>query len=77
MLAAHGHLAKVANGEELFPRFHLADPVFASDVASLPEALEDVVGKVKRETERERERAAVRCARAGQRTSRCLLRSQP
>jgi hypothetical protein len=63
MLAAHGHLAKVANGEELFPRFHLADPVFASELADLPAALEDVVSKVrvcacacaneKRERERE------------------------
>ena len=27
MLATHGHLSKVANGEEIFPRFHLQDPV--------------------------------------------------
>jgi len=27
MLTAHGHLAKVAAGEELIPRFHLQDPV--------------------------------------------------
>ena len=46
MMAAHGHLAKVANGEELFPRFHLADPVFAADVTDLPHALEGVVGQV-------------------------------
>jgi len=46
MLAAHGHLAKVANGEELFPRMHLADPVFAADVDALPAALEEVVGKI-------------------------------
>lgn len=27
MLATHGHLSKVANGEEIFPRFHLQDPM--------------------------------------------------
>ena len=53
MLAAHGHLAKVANGEELFPRFHLADPIFASEGPSdgLKGAITDVTahlaGKVK------------------------------
>jgi hypothetical protein len=38
MLAAHGHLAKVAAGEELIPRFHLQDPVLsaASPSASSP-----------------------------------------
>ena len=41
MLAAHGHLAKVAAGEELIPRFHLQDPVLsaaspASPFPSLP-----------------------------------------
>ena len=41
MLAAHGHLAKVAAGEELLPRFHLQDPVLsaassASPFSSLP-----------------------------------------
>ena len=38
MLAAHGHLAKVAAGEELVPRFHLQDPVLsaASPSASSP-----------------------------------------
>ena len=46
MLAAHGHLAKVANGEELFPRFHLADPVFAAEGHDLGDALHDVVAKV-------------------------------
>jgi len=46
MLAAHGHLAKGANGEELFPRFHLTDPVFHSDMHGLGEDLEAVVGKV-------------------------------
>ena len=30
MLATHGHLSKVANGEELLPRFHLQDPVLAA-----------------------------------------------
>ena len=30
MLATHGHLAKVANGEEIFPRFHLQDPVLTA-----------------------------------------------
>ena len=44
MLAAHGHLAKVANGEELFPRFHLADPVFAGESHGLGDAIEDIVG---------------------------------
>ena len=53
MLAAHGHLAKVANGEELFPRFHLADPIFAGEgpADGLKGAVDDVaahlVGKVK------------------------------
>ena len=53
MLAVHGHLAKVANGEELFPRFHLADPVFAKEGpdATLKGAVEDVAshlaGKIK------------------------------
>jgi hypothetical protein len=46
MLAAHGHLAKVANGEPLFPRLHLADPVFAADVEGLPSALKNVVGEI-------------------------------
>ena len=46
MLAAHGHLAKVANGEPLFPRLHLADPVFAAEGHGLADALEEVVGKV-------------------------------
>ena len=37
MLATHGHLSKVANGEELLPRFHLQDPVLAAgDPATLP-----------------------------------------
>lgn len=46
MLSAHGHLAKLANGEELFPRFHLADPVFAGEgpAGGLKGAVEDVVG---------------------------------
>lgn len=30
MLTAHGHLAKVASGEELIPRFHLQDPVLSA-----------------------------------------------
>jgi hypothetical protein len=46
MLAAHGHLAKVANGEELFPRFHLTDPVFARESHGLGSDLEEMVGKV-------------------------------
>ena len=60
MLAAHGHLAKVANGEELFPRFHLADPVFAGESHGLGDAIEDVIGKVRlMEREREREKGGV------------------
>lgn len=31
MLATHGHLSKVANGEDFFPRFHLQDPVLTAD----------------------------------------------
>jgi hypothetical protein len=46
MLAAHGHLAKVANGEDLFPRFHLTDPIFAHETHGLGEELEALVGKV-------------------------------
>ena len=34
MLAAHGHLAKVASGEELVPSFHLQDPVLGAASAS-------------------------------------------
>ena len=34
MLAAHGHLAKVASGEELAPRFHLQDPVLSAASSS-------------------------------------------
>ena len=34
MLATHGHLSKVANGEELLPRFHLQDPVLGAASAS-------------------------------------------
>jgi hypothetical protein len=46
MLSAHGHLAKVANGEDLFPRLHLADPVFAADLDGLPAELEALVTKI-------------------------------
>jgi hypothetical protein len=34
MLATHGHLSKVADGEEFFPRFHLQDPVLSADAAN-------------------------------------------
>ena len=34
MLATHGHLSKVANGEEFFPRFHLQDPVLSADAGA-------------------------------------------
>lgn len=34
MLATHGHLSKVAAGEEFFPRFHLQDPVLTSEASS-------------------------------------------
>ena len=34
MLATHGHLSKVANGEEFFPRFHLQDPVLTADAGA-------------------------------------------
>ena len=36
MLAAHGHLAKVASGEELIPRFHLQDPVLSAASSGSP-----------------------------------------
>lgn len=35
MLATHGHLSKVANGEEIFPRFHLQDPVLTAGAGGL------------------------------------------
>ena len=34
MLATHGHLSKVADGEEFFPRFHLQDPVLTADAGA-------------------------------------------
>ena len=34
MLATHGHLSKVADGEEFFPRFHLQDPVLSADAGA-------------------------------------------
>lgn len=46
MLAAHGHLAKVANGEDIFPRLHLADPVFAADAHGFGHELESIVSQV-------------------------------
>ena len=36
MLSAHGHLAKVASGEEFLPRFHLQDPVLSAASSSSP-----------------------------------------
>ena len=34
MLATHGHLSKVVDGEDFFPRFHLQDPVLTADASS-------------------------------------------
>lgn len=34
MLSTHGHLSKVAEGEEFFPRFHLQDPVLSADAGT-------------------------------------------
>jgi hypothetical protein len=34
MLAAHGHLSKVADGEEFLPRFHLQDPILTADAGN-------------------------------------------
>jgi hypothetical protein len=34
MLTTHGHLSKVADGEEFFPRFHLQDPVLSADAGT-------------------------------------------
>lgn len=39
MLTAHGHLAKVASGEEIVPRFHLQDPVLSSSGGASPPLL--------------------------------------
>ena len=40
------HSSQVANGEALFPRFHLADPVFGAEAHDLPGLVEDIASKV-------------------------------
>lgn len=44
MLATHGHLARVANGEDLFPRFHLQDPVLTAGANAAINGLPPVTG---------------------------------